>query len=64
MGELLAILLSINAFFAIVFILRKYDDHTLPRLPRNVPLNFVVSTLATVSMLLAVASAFGQFKWL
>ena len=67
MGELLAILLSIIAFIAIIVILRKYDDHTLPRLPHNVPLNFVVSTLATVSkisLLPAVASPFGQFKWL
>lgn len=67
MGELLAILLSIIAFFAVIIILLKYDDHPLPKLPHNVPLNFVVSTLATVSkssLLLAVASAFGQFKWL
>ena len=67
MGELLAILLSILAFLTIVFILHTYDDQTLPRLPRNVPLSFVVSTLATISkssLLLAVASAIGQFKWL
>lgn len=67
MGELLAILLSIIAFFAIILVLRKYDDHNIPTLPHNIPLNFVVSTLATVSkslLLFAVASAFGQFKWL
>lgn len=67
MGELLAILLSIVAFFTIIVVLRKYDDHTLPTLPYNVPLNLVVSTLATVSkssLLLAVSSALGQFKWL
>ena len=67
MGELLAVLLSITAFFAIVILLRKYDDHELPRLPHHVSLNFVVSTLATVakiSLLLVVASALGQFKWL
>lgn len=67
MGELLAILLSIIALLTIIIILYKYDDHALPRLPYNVPLNFVVSTLATVSkssLLLAVASALGQFKWL
>lgn len=67
MGELLAILLSIIAFFAIIIILLKCDNHALPTLPHNVPLNFVVSTMATVSkssLLLAVASAFGQFKWL
>ena len=66
-GELLAILLSVIALCGIVVILRKHDGHTLPRLPYNVPLNFVVSTLATVSkssLLLAVASAIGQFKWL
>lgn len=67
MGELLAILLSIMALFAIVLILRKYEGHSLPTLPHNMSLNFVVSTLATVSkssLLLAVASALGQFKWL
>lgn len=67
MGELLAILLSVIAFFGIIVILCKYDGHTLPRLPYNVPLSFVVSTLATVSkssLLLAVTSAIGQFKWL
>ena len=66
-GELLAILLSISAFFAVIVILLKYDGHPLPRLLHNVPLNFVVSTLATISkssLLLAVTSAFGQFKWL
>lgn len=67
MGELLAILLSIVAFFAIILVLRKYDGHNIPTLPHNIPLNFVVSTLATVSkslLLFAVASALGQFKWL
>lgn len=66
-GELLAILVSIVTLIAIVIILRKYDNGTLPKLPHNVSLNFVVSTLATVSkssLLLAVASAIGQFKWL
>lgn len=67
MGELLAILVSIVTFIAIVIILRKYENRTLPKLPHNVSLNLVVSTLATVSkssLLLAVASAIGQFKWL
>lgn len=67
MEELLAILLSIVALFAIVVILRKYDDQNLPKLPHNVSLNLVVSTLATFSkswLILAVTSALGQFKWL
>lgn len=66
-GELLAILLSVVAFVATIVILRKYDDHKLPSLPHHVTLNFVVSTLATVtksSLLLAVASALGRLKWL
>ena len=53
--------------FAIVVILRKYDDRGLSTFSHKVPLNFVVSTLATVSkssLLLTVASALGQFKWL
>ncbi|KAL8719255.1 MAG: hypothetical protein Q9225_003714 [Loekoesia sp. 1 TL-2023] len=66
-GELLANLLSIIAFFAIIIVVHKYDGHPLPRLPHDVTLNFVVSTLATITkstLLLAVASALGQFKWL
>lgn len=67
MGELLAVLLSTIALFAIICVLYIYDGHHQPTLPHNVPLNFVVSTLATVSkssLLFAVASALGQFKWL
>lgn len=67
MGELLGILLSITTLFAIIYALRKYDGRNLPTLPHNVSLNFVISTLATVSkssLLFAVASALGQFKWL
>ena len=66
-GELLAILVSIVTFVAIVIILRQYDSCPLPKLPHNVSLNFIVSALATVSkssLLLAVASAIGQFKWI
>ena len=67
MGEVLAILVSIFSFIAIVMVLREYNNRALPKLPYNVSINFVVSTLATVSkssLLLAVASAIGQFKWL
>ena len=67
MGELLAIFLSLCAFGALVFVLLKYDGHMLPTLPHNVSLSFIISTLAAVSkssLLLVVASAFGQFKWL
>ena len=66
-GELLAILLSIIAFLTIIIMLHKYDNHPLPRLPHQVTLNFLVSTLATIiksTLLLAVASALGQYKWL
>ena len=67
MGELLSMLLSVVAFCSLVVLLLKYDDQILPTLPHNVPLSFFVSTLATVSkssLLLVVASALGQFKWL
>ena len=67
MGELLAIFLSLGAFSTLVFVLHEYDGHMLPTLPYNVSLSFIVSTLATVSkssLLLVVASAFDQFKWL
>lgn len=67
MTELLAILCSLGAFCSLIFILIKYDGQVLSTLPHNIPLNFVVSTLATLSkssLLLVVASTFGQFKWL
>lgn len=67
MGELLAILLSIIALLTIIYVLRKYEGHNQPTLPHNIPLNFVISTLAAVSkssLLFAIASALGQFKWL
>lgn len=67
MGELLSMLLSVVAFCSLVAVLLKYDDQTLPTLPHNVSVNFLVSNLATVSkssLLLVVASALGQFKWL
>ncbi len=67
MGELLAILISIVAFLAIVIVLRKYNNRAVPKLAHGISVNFIVQTLATVSkssLLLAVASATGQFKWL
>ena len=66
-GELLAILLSMIALSAIICVLYMYDGHHQPTLPHNVSLNFIISTLATVSkssLLFAVASALGQYKWL
>lgn len=67
MGELLAIVLSLATFGLLVFILYKYDGQHLPTLFHNLSLTFVVSILATTSkslLLLTVASAIGQFKWL
>lgn len=66
-GETLAILLSITAFATVVGLLRVYDECKPPSWPYHLTLNFVVSTLATVAksaLLLAVASALGQLKWL
>lgn len=67
MGEVLAIFLSLSAFGALVFILRKYDGHMLPTLSHDVSLNFIVSSLAAVSkssLFFVIAAAFGRFKWL
>ena len=67
MGEMLAVMVSMITLLAIVLILRMHEDCTLPNLPYNMTLNTVISTLATVSkssLLLVVASAIGQFKWL
>ena len=67
MGELLAIFSSTITLLAIIVILCKYNDRPPPAWPHDVPLNFIVATLATVSkssLLLTMASAIGQFKWL
>lgn len=50
----------------IIAVLRVYDNHPLPSLPKGVTLNAVVSILATgakSALLAAVASAIGQGKW-
>jgi hypothetical protein len=66
-GSSWSFFLSVGAFVILVSVLLKYNGQILPVLPHNVPLSFVISTLATLSkswLLLVVASAFGQFKWL
>lgn len=67
MTELLAMLWSLATFGCLISILVNHDGQVLSTLPHNIPLNFVVSTLATLSkssLLLVVVSTFGQFKWL
>ena len=67
MGELFFIIINLVAFGVLILILFKYDDRPLPRFSHNFSLSCVVLKLATISkssLLVAVASAFGQFKWL
>ena len=58
-AEILAILCSLVSFCVITAILLRFDDKPLPQLPYNVPLSFVISSLAEISkgaLLLVVAS--------
>ena len=67
MSEILALVLSILVFSLIIAILSRYNGHTVPRLPYNVPLNLVISFLGTFSkslLILVASSALGQWKWL
>ncbi len=57
---------SICCFGSIIGVLRAFDNHPLPSLPKGITLNAVVSILATgakSALLAAVASAIGQGKW-
>src|ERR1700744_2807384 len=57
---------SIGCMGVIVGVLRVYDNHPLPSLPKGITLNAVISILATgakSALLAAVASAIGQGKW-
>ena len=67
MGELLAILISVIALFGIILIRRKYNSHTLSKAALRCFSQSCCLHLGygfKSSLLLAVASAIGQFKWL
>jgi len=65
--EVAAMAFSITCVGVIIGILRTYDQHALPSLPRGITLNAIIAILATgakSALLAAVASAVGQGKWI
>ncbi|KIX09221.1 uncharacterized protein Z518_00300 [Rhinocladiella mackenziei CBS 650.93] len=64
--ELAALLCNVVCTMAIAVVLRVYEGHEVPRLPRGISLNTVVSLLASLSrssLMLLVASSLSQVKW-
>ncbi|KAK5125934.1 hypothetical protein LTR85_011289 [Meristemomyces frigidus] len=65
--EILSAAASISAFVAIIVVLKRYDERTIPTLPLGVTLNGLVSILAAISkatMMTAIAAAIAQCRWL
>ena len=65
--EILAIVLSISSFAALVVVLGICDGHAVPQFPLGTSLNGVISILAVItktSMLFSISATMSQFKWL
>ena len=65
--EILAVLLSLGTFSALVIILIVYDRRAVSALPTRISLNAIVSILGTISrtsLMFSVTAALCQFKWL
>jgi hypothetical protein len=64
--EVGSILSSMVCMSAIIVVLSRYHEQTVPSLPQGFSLNAIVSTLATISkaaMLVSVTSCISQLKW-
>lgn len=65
--EVLSIFFSIACFVSLVIVLAIYNNKTIPQLPFNITFNAIISILATAiktSILLVLAAALGQRRWL
>ena len=63
--EILAVLLSLSSFSALVIVLLVYDGRAVPQL--RISLNAIVSILGTISktsMMFSITATLSQFKWL
>ena len=65
--EILAVLLSLGTFSALIILLIVYDGRAVTQLPRGISLNAIVSILATISkasLTFSITASLSQFKWL
>ena len=65
--EILAVLLSLGTFSALVIVLIVYDRRAVSALPTRISLNAIVSVLGTISrtlLMFSVTATLCQFKWL
>lgn len=65
--EILAVLLSLSTFSALIIVLIVYNGRAVPQLPWGISLNTVVSILATISktsLMFSITATLSQFKWL
>ena len=65
--EILAVLLSLATFSALVIVLILYDGRAVSALPKRISLNAIVSILGTISrttLMFSISATLSQFKWL
>jgi hypothetical protein len=65
--EIVSSMLSLVASMALVGVLLKYDDRGLPNWPSYITLNSLLALLTTIAkagLLLPIAEALGQLKWI
>lgn len=65
--EILTIFFTTACFVSLVIVLAIYDSKTVPQLPFDITFNAIISILATAiksSLLLVLAAALGQCRWL
>ena len=65
--EVLAVLLSLGTFSALVTILIVCDGRSVARLPQRLSLNAIISILSTISqtsLMFSITATLSQFKWL
>ncbi|KAF1957409.1 hypothetical protein CC80DRAFT_410754, partial [Byssothecium circinans] len=64
--ELLALVLSITSFIAVIVVLQKYDKQPRTKWTMPVPINTMIAILATISrttLAFAMSACLGQQKW-
>ena len=65
--EILAVLLSLGTFSALVIVLIIYDGRAVSALPKRISINAIVSILGTISrtsLMFSITATLCQFKWL
>lgn len=65
--EILAVVLSLGTFSALVIILIVYNGRNVAQIPQGISLNAIVSILSTISkssLIFSISATLSQFKWL